>query len=112
MAAGTAAPATAGMAQVQQQLAATHISQHQHLPGAVPSSLSSLDGSLKAAAIDFADLEFRRVIGTGQFGLVRVVRHVKTDEVYALKVTAPAALPCRLRCPGLCTCLHMLAIAA
>ena len=27
-----------------------------------------------------------RIIGTGQFGLVRIVRHLKTNEVYALKV--------------------------
>jgi len=37
-------------------------------------------------AINFEDLELRRVIGTGQFGLVRVVRHVPTNAVYALKV--------------------------
>lgn len=43
-------------------------------------------GRLGGAQIDFKDLELRRVVGTGQFGLVRVVRHVKTDEVYALKV--------------------------
>ena len=29
-----------------------------------------------------------RIIGTGQFGLVRIVRHMKTNEVYALKVGA------------------------
>ena len=43
-------------------------------------------------AMKFADLEFRRVVGTGQFGLVRVVRHVRTDEVYALKVMHKAPL--------------------
>jgi hypothetical protein len=36
--------------------------------------------------VDFRDLELRRVVGTGQFGLVRLVRNVKTDEVFALKV--------------------------
>ena len=36
--------------------------------------------------IDFRDLELHRVVGTGQFGLVRVVRHAKTGEVFALKV--------------------------
>jgi hypothetical protein len=43
-------------------------------------------------AMKFADLEFRRVVGTGQFGLVRVVRHVRTDEVFALKVMHKAPL--------------------
>jgi cGMP-dependent protein kinase len=37
-------------------------------------------------ACSFTDLEFHRIVGTGQFGLVRVVRNVKTNEVYALKV--------------------------
>jgi hypothetical protein len=32
------------------------------------------------------DLELHRVVGTGQFGLVRLVRHIPTGEVYALKV--------------------------
>jgi cGMP-dependent protein kinase len=36
--------------------------------------------------INFADLEFHRIVGTGQFGLVRVVRNTKTNEVFALKV--------------------------
>ncbi len=36
--------------------------------------------------VNFADLEFHRIVGTGQFGLVRVVRNTKTNEVFALKV--------------------------
>ena len=36
--------------------------------------------------VEFQDLEMHRIIGTGQFGLVRIVRHMKTNEVYALKV--------------------------
>ena len=36
--------------------------------------------------VEFGDLEMHRIIGTGQFGLVRIVRHMKTNEVYALKV--------------------------
>lgn len=42
--------------------------------------------------VNFADLEQHRVVGTGQFGLVRVVRHVRTNEVYALKVMHKAPL--------------------
>lgn len=62
----------------QQQAAATAAA----LPAVMP--VPGLQG--KGADINFADLELRRIIGTGQFGLVRVVRHVKTGEVYALKV--------------------------
>lgn len=43
-------------------------------------------------SINFADLEFHRIVGTGQFGLVRVVRNVKTNEVYALKVMHKAPI--------------------
>uniref|UniRef100_A0A383VZL0 cGMP-dependent protein kinase n=1 Tax=Tetradesmus obliquus TaxID=3088 RepID=A0A383VZL0_TETOB len=61
------------------------------LPGqAMPTAVAGLDS--RGTHIDFADLELRRVIGTGQFGLVRVVRHVKTDEVFALKVMHKAPL--------------------
>jgi hypothetical protein len=57
------------------------------LPGQVmPTAVAGLGLDSLGTKIDFADLELRRVIGTGQFGLVRVVRHVKTDEVFALKV--------------------------
>jgi hypothetical protein len=79
-------------AQLQQQLAAQQLLTDQR-----PQQRSSQDGmpapilmstSLSASgeAIRFEDLELRRVIGTGQFGLVRVVRHVPTNAVYALKV--------------------------
>lgn len=37
-------------------------------------------------SIDFKNLEYHRIVGTGQFGLVRVVRNTQTNEVYALKV--------------------------
>ncbi|GMH33287.1 hypothetical protein BSKO_01121 [Bryopsis sp. KO-2023] len=36
--------------------------------------------------IRFEDLEQHRIVGTGQFGLVRLVRHIHTGSVYALKV--------------------------
>eukprot|EP01025_Chloroclados_australasicus_P009311 TRINITY_DN1357_c4_g1_i13.p1 TRINITY_DN1357_c4_g1~~TRINITY_DN1357_c4_g1_i13.p1 ORF type:complete len:1025 (+),score=163.68 TRINITY_DN1357_c4_g1_i13:235-3309(+) len=42
--------------------------------------------------IRFKDLEMHRVIGTGQFGLVRVVRHKPTGEVYALKIMHKAPI--------------------
>ena len=36
--------------------------------------------------IEYHDLEMHRVVGTGQFGKVRVVRHIPTNQAYALKV--------------------------
>ena len=39
------------------------------------------------ASIAFGDLEQLRVIGTGQFGLVRLVRHRSTGEPFALKAS-------------------------
>ena len=46
-----------------------------------------------AAGVFFKDLELQRVVGTGQFGLVRLVRHRATGQAYALKVRpAPAIL--------------------
>ena len=36
--------------------------------------------------IEYRDLEMHRVVGTGQFGSVRVVRHIPTNQAYALKV--------------------------
>lgn len=36
--------------------------------------------------LNFSDLELHRIIGTGQFGAVRLVRSKVTSEVYALKV--------------------------
>ena len=42
--------------------------------------------SREPAGIAFGDLEPLRVIGTGQFGLVRLVRHRITGEPFALKV--------------------------
>ncbi|WIA31049.1 hypothetical protein OEZ86_001080 [Tetradesmus obliquus] len=93
----------AGLAQLhlqQQQMLALQQQQQQMqaagglravLPGqAMPTAVAGLDS--RGTHIDFADLELRRVIGTGQFGLVRVVRHVKTDEVFALKVMHKAPL--------------------
>ncbi len=44
--------------------------------------------------IAFSELEFHRIIGTGQFGMVRVVRHIRTNEVYALKVRTATASRC------------------
>ena len=37
--------------------------------------------------IEYHDLEMHRVVGTGQFGMVRVVRHIPTNQAYALKVS-------------------------
>lgn len=36
--------------------------------------------------IEYKDLEMHRIVGTGQFGMVRVVRHMPTNQAYALKV--------------------------
>jgi hypothetical protein len=89
----------AGIAQLQQQQQQMLALQQQQqmqaaaglravLPGQVmPSAVAGLGLDSRGTQIDFANLELRRVIGTGQFGLVRVVRHVKTDEVFALKVS-------------------------
>lgn len=46
----------------------------------------------KFPRVRFAELEMHRIIGTGQFGLVRVVRNIKSDEVYALKVMHKAPI--------------------
>jgi hypothetical protein len=32
-------------------------------------------------ALKWGDLEFKRIIGTGQFGMVRVVRHIHNNQV-------------------------------
>ena len=50
--------------------------------------------------IEFKDLEMHRIIGTGQFGLVRVVRHIGTNQVYALKVRMAGCEPYVL-CSGM-----------
>lgn len=79
-------------AQLQQQLAAQQLlteqrpQQRKSQDGAPAPILMSTSMSASGEAIKFEDLELRRVIGTGQFGLVRVVRHVPTNAVYALKV--------------------------
>lgn len=44
------------------------------------------ESALGKPPVKFGDLEMHRIIGTGQFGMVRVVRHKKSGEVYALKV--------------------------
>jgi hypothetical protein len=41
--------------------------------------------------IAFGDLEVHRQVGSGQFGVVRLVRHVPTGRLYALKVNDVAA---------------------
>lgn len=41
------------------------------------------DGS---PAVTYEDLELGRIIGAGQFGLVRIAQHRTTKSVYALKV--------------------------
>jgi len=47
------------------------------------------ESSHDRVAID--DLEMHRVVGTGQFGMVRMVRHKKTQEVFAFKMLSKAA---------------------
>lgn len=37
--------------------------------------------------VAYSDLEMHRIVGTGQFGQVRVVRHTTSNKVYALKVS-------------------------
>jgi hypothetical protein len=46
----------------------------------------SLRPCASLASPSLQELDFHRIIGTGQFGLVRVVSHKVTREVYALKV--------------------------
>lgn len=89
---------------IQRQQMLMQQQQQPQLPGAVPPTIAQLQQQQIATAtaggssavpiagsqessINLAELEFRRVVGTGQFGLVRVVRHMKTGEVYALKVS-------------------------
>jgi len=56
----------------------------------LPPPLSAPQDATPAApaGIAFGDLEPLRVVGTGQFGLVRLVRHRATGEPFALKVGA------------------------
>lgn len=42
--------------------------------------------------ISFCDLEQHKVVGTGQFGVVRIARHNPTGEVYALKKIPKASI--------------------
>ncbi len=50
-------------------------------------------------SLSFKELEFHRIVGTGQFGLVRLVRHVSPSQpnapgdVYALKVRVQVQVP-------------------
>ena len=50
---------------------------------------SSKKGQIAKPQIEYHDLEMHRIVGTGQFGMVRVVRHIPTNKAYALKVTSP-----------------------
>jgi hypothetical protein len=57
------------------------------------------------ARIEFSDLEVHRQVGSGQFGVVRLVRHLPTGRLYALKVGAmlhPRLALCssHSRCPA------------
>lgn len=47
---------------------------------------SSKKGQIAKPQIEYNDLEMHRIVGTGQFGMVRVVRHIPTNQAYALKV--------------------------
>ncbi|KAK9812821.1 hypothetical protein WJX72_004332 [[Myrmecia] bisecta] len=46
----------------------------------------------KQEPVEFSDLLLHRIIGTGQFGSVRMVSHQKTHEIYALKVMHKAPI--------------------
>eukprot|EP00199_Chlamydomonas_sp_CCMP681_P000070 CAMPEP_0119102536 /NCGR_PEP_ID=MMETSP1180-20130426/1251_1 /TAXON_ID=3052 ORGANISM="Chlamydomonas cf sp, Strain CCMP681" /NCGR_SAMPLE_ID=MMETSP1180 /ASSEMBLY_ACC=CAM_ASM_000741 /LENGTH=1028 /DNA_ID=CAMNT_0007086843 /DNA_START=136 /DNA_END=3222 /DNA_ORIENTATION=+ len=59
---------------------------------ALTGSRKSMGNIAGFKSIDFRDLECHRIVGTGQFGLVRVVRNVKTNEVYALKIMHKAPI--------------------
>ena len=54
------------------------------------------ESALGKPPVRFSDLEMHRIIGTGQFGMVRVVRHKKSGEVYALKVRALCHASCHV----------------
>lgn len=43
-------------------------------------------GQIAKPQIGYRDLEMHRIVGTGQFGMVRVVRHIPSNQAYALKV--------------------------
>lgn len=49
-------------------------------------AVASYESAKKSKSLDFAQLQFHRIVGTGQFGAVRLVTHRQTKEVYALKV--------------------------
>ena len=53
-----------------------------------PPSAPSVESTAAPAGVAFGDLEPLRIVGTGQFGLVRLVRHRVTGEPFALKVGA------------------------
>lgn len=56
------------------------------------SPLDRISSSQLVPGIRFQDLEQHRIVGTGQFGLVRVVRHTVSGKVYALKVMHKAPI--------------------
>ncbi|DBB18151.1 hypothetical protein WJX82_009716 [Trebouxia sp. C0006] len=49
-------------------------------------------GQVAKPQIEYQDLEMHRIVGTGQFGMVRVVRHIPTNQAYALKVMHKAPI--------------------
>ena len=55
-----------------------------------PGSTAVSTVSGKRAKVPFQDLTQGRIIGTGQFGAVRIVQHKNTGETFALKVQRPA----------------------
>ena len=48
-------------------------------------------GQVAKPQIEYRDLEMHRIVGTGQFGMVRVVRHIPSNQAYALKVCYTAS---------------------
>lgn len=41
---------------------------------------------LKSLRINLSDFELKNIIGCGHFGEVRVVKEIKTNDVYAMKI--------------------------
>ena len=59
--------------------------------------IAGRESALGKPPVKYSDLELHRIIGTGQFGMVRVVRHKKSGEVYALKVSALCHACCHVK---------------
>lgn len=69
-------------------LPARRSSWHQHHERQQQQGQQGQQGEEADARIEFSDLEVHRQVGSGQFGVVRLVRHLPTGRLYALKVGA------------------------